>query len=76
MATLLQMSPAVVLLTLVMGQLLWKNADSAVSQHRLTAVHVWNKNTFSIQMMMALVWLWSSRNDFIVQLKGSHATWL
>jgi len=21
------------------------------------------------------VWLWSSRNDFIVLLKGSHATW-
>jgi len=21
------------------------------------------------------MWLWSSRNDFIAQLKGSHATW-
>jgi len=21
------------------------------------------------------VWLWSSRNDFIVRLEGCHATW-
>jgi len=23
-----------------------------------------------------MVWLWSTRNDFIAQPKGSHATWL
>jgi len=29
-----------------------------------------------IQKNTYMVWLWSYQNDFNVQLKGSHVTWL
>jgi len=31
-------------------------------------------STECIRNMLCIVWLWGSRNDFIAQLAGSHAT--